>query len=149
MPVKLSSPITSMYVHKLRAEHQAILVGRKTALLDNPSLTVRDWYGKNPLRMVIDRDLSLPPSLRLFDGSTPTWVFTSKEAPAFRWKHAYVGIHFQRKGIPAQPDLHPAGLRARHPSANRPDIVRKQGAIALGRRWKHASPVLHRPGNVG
>ena len=40
-PVKLSSPLTSMYVHKLRAEHQAILVGRKTALLDNPSLTVR------------------------------------------------------------------------------------------------------------
>ena len=67
MPVKLSSPITSMYVHKLRAEHQAILVGRKTALLDNPSLTVRDWYGKNPLRMVIDRELSLPSSLRLFD----------------------------------------------------------------------------------
>ena len=36
-----------MYVHKQRAEHQAILVGRKTALLDNPSLTTRNWYGKN------------------------------------------------------------------------------------------------------
>ena len=52
-PVVLSTPITSMYVHKQRAEHQAILVGRRTALLDNPSLTVRNWYGKNPLRLVI------------------------------------------------------------------------------------------------
>ena len=117
MPVKLSSPITSMYVHKLRAEHQAILVGRKTALLDNPSLTVRDWYGKNPLRMVIDRELSLPSSLRLFDGSTPTWVFTSKEK-ASQPNLTYIRLDFGQD-------------------------------IALGRRRKHTSPVLHRPGNVG
>ena len=75
--VRLSSPLTSAYVHKLRAEHQAILVGRRTALLDNPSLTTREWYGKHPLRLVIDRHLSLPSSPHLFDGSTPTWVFTS------------------------------------------------------------------------
>lgn len=78
-PEILSTPITSMYVHKQRAEHKSILVGRKTALLDNPSLTTRNWYGKNPLRMVIDKDLSLPENLKLFDRSTPTIVFTSKE----------------------------------------------------------------------
>lgn len=78
-PEVLSTPITSMYVHKQRAEHKSILVGRKTALLDNPSLTTRNWYGKNPLRMVIDKDLSLPEDLKLFDRSTPTIVFTSKE----------------------------------------------------------------------
>ena len=99
MPVKLSSPITSMYVHKLRAEHQAILVGRKTALLDNPSLTVRDWYGKNPLRMVIDRELSLPSSLRLFDGSTPTWVFTSKEK-ASQPNLTYIRLDFGQDILP-------------------------------------------------
>lgn len=76
-PVVLSTPITSMYVHKQRAEHHAILVGRKTALLDNPSLTTRNWYGKNPVRLVIDKELTLPASLKLFDGSTPTWVFTA------------------------------------------------------------------------
>ncbi len=80
-PVVLSTPITSMYVHKQRAEHQAILVGRRTALLDNPSLTVRNWYGKNPLRLVIDKDLSLPSDLHLFDGSVPTLVFTARETP--------------------------------------------------------------------
>ena len=62
-----------MYVHKQRAEHQAILVGRKTALLDNPSLTTRNWYGKNPIRLVIDKELTLPLNLKLFDGKTPTW----------------------------------------------------------------------------
>lgn len=78
-PVVLSTPVTSMYVQKQRAEHKAILVGRRTALLDNPSLTTRNWYGKNPLRLVIDRNLSLPSDLRLFDHSTPTIVFTAEE----------------------------------------------------------------------
>ena len=78
-PVVLSTPVTSMYVHKQRAEHKAILVGRRTALLDNPSLTTRNWYGKNPLRLVIDRNLTLPAELKLFDHSTPTMVFTEKQ----------------------------------------------------------------------
>lgn len=78
-PVVLSTPITQAYVHKQRAEHKAILVGRQTALLDNPSLTTRHWYGKNPLRLVIDRHLTLPTNLRLFDGQTETIVFTEKE----------------------------------------------------------------------
>ena len=76
--VVLSTPITSAYVHKQRAEHKAILVGRRTALLDNPSLTTRHWYGKNPLRLVIDRQLTLPTDLRLFDGQTETIVFTEQ-----------------------------------------------------------------------
>ena len=77
-PVVLSTPITSMYVHKQRAEHKAILVGRRTALLDNPSLTTRNWYGANPLRLVTDRNLTLPSDLKLFDHSTPTIVFTAE-----------------------------------------------------------------------
>lgn len=78
-PVVLSTPITSIYVHKQRAENKAILVGRRTAHLDNPSLTTRNWYGKNPLRLVIDKELSLPATLKLFDGETETIVFTEKE----------------------------------------------------------------------
>ena len=81
-PVVLSNEITSMLVHKRRAEHKAILVGRKTALLDNPSLTTRNWYGKNPVRLVIDKDLTLPAHLHLFDHSVPTLVFTAKEKTA-------------------------------------------------------------------
>ena len=78
-PVVLSSPLTSMLVHKRRAESVAIMVGRRTALLDNPSLTVRNWYGRNPIRVVLDRTLSLPNDLQLFDGNVPTLVFTANK----------------------------------------------------------------------
>lgn len=78
---KLSSPHSSMLVHKKRAEHSAIMVGTRTAWLDNPSLTVRHWEGKSPVRVVLDRSLSLPPTLSLFDGSQPTLLFTEQENP--------------------------------------------------------------------
>ena len=78
-PVVLSSPLSSMLVHKKRAEADAIMVGRRTALLDNPSQTVRNWYGRNPIRIVLDRALSLPHSLHLFDGEVSTIVFTAEK----------------------------------------------------------------------
>ena len=78
-PVILSSLLTSMLVHKKRAEHSAILVGTRTAELDNPGLNVRHWYGCSPVRIVLDRQQKLSPNLHLFDGSVPTLVFT--EAP--------------------------------------------------------------------
>lgn len=75
-PVVLSTPLTSMLVHKKRTEHSAIMVGTHTARLDNPSLNVRHWYGNSPVRIVLDKEQSLPASLHLFDGSLPTLVFT-------------------------------------------------------------------------
>lgn len=80
-PVKLSSPLTQMLVHKRRTEHATILVGIRTALLDNPSLTVRHWYGRQPVRVVIDQHQSLPRSLHLFDGTVPTIVLTDGNLP--------------------------------------------------------------------
>lgn len=75
----LSTPRTTRWVHKLRSEVAAILVGTQTALLDNPSLTVRHWYGRNPLRIALDRWLKIPASYHLLDGSVPTLLFTEKE----------------------------------------------------------------------
>jgi len=74
-PVRLSNALTQTLVHRLRARSQAILVGTRTALLDNPTLTTRYWSGANPLRLTIDRHNSLPPTLHLMDGSTPTIVY--------------------------------------------------------------------------
>ena len=54
MPYAFSTPFTQMLSHKLRAENDAILVGHTTALRDKPSLTVRAWWGKNPMRIVLD-----------------------------------------------------------------------------------------------
>ena len=54
-PLAISSPFTKMLNHKLRAEEDAILVGRVTDEREHPQLTVRDWTGPNPKRMVVDR----------------------------------------------------------------------------------------------
>jgi diaminohydroxyphosphoribosylaminopyrimidine deaminase/5-amino-6-(5-phosphoribosylamino)uracil reductase len=54
-PTAISNGFTRMLSHKLRAEEDAILVGRVTDERDHPQLTVRDWNGENPKRLVIDR----------------------------------------------------------------------------------------------
>ena len=99
-PFIFSTPLSSMVVHKRRAEHAAILVGRKTALLDNPSLTTRSWYGKNPVRMVIDKNLTLPRHLSLFDGSTPTIVFTSQKGTPVLPQVEYIVLDFTQDILP-------------------------------------------------
>ncbi|MEE1310214.1 MAG: bifunctional diaminohydroxyphosphoribosylaminopyrimidine deaminase/5-amino-6-(5-phosphoribosylamino)uracil reductase RibD, partial [Bacteroidaceae bacterium] len=76
--VQFSNAITQTIVHRLRAKSSAILVGTRTAILDNPSLTTRYWAGANPLRLTIDRKGCLPENLRLLDGSTPTIVYTQE-----------------------------------------------------------------------
>jgi diaminohydroxyphosphoribosylaminopyrimidine deaminase/5-amino-6-(5-phosphoribosylamino)uracil reductase len=77
--VKISSPVSQVAVHSLRAQSDAILVGRHTALLDNPSLDIRHWAGRSPLRLVIDKGGSLPADLKIFDGTLPTVVYTAFE----------------------------------------------------------------------
>ena len=54
-PTQISTDFTRMLAHKMRAEEDAILVGRITEERDHPQLTVRDWHGNNPKRLVIDR----------------------------------------------------------------------------------------------
>lgn len=77
-PIHFSNVLTQTLVHRLRARHQAILVGTTTALMDNPTLTTRYWQGPSPLRLTIDRHNSLPNNLHLTDGSTPTIVYTQE-----------------------------------------------------------------------
>lgn len=52
----ISSPFTKMLSHKLRAENDAIIIGRITDERDHSQLNVRDWYGRDPMRLVIDRE---------------------------------------------------------------------------------------------
>ena len=54
-PLVISTPFTKMLSHKLRAEEDAILVGRVTDEREHPQLTVREWVGENPRRLVVDR----------------------------------------------------------------------------------------------
>ncbi len=79
-PVRLSSPITKALNHQLRTRCDAILVGARTALLDNPVLTSRKWAGKDPMRLVVDLRGTLPGDLHVFDGEVPTRVYVSEGA---------------------------------------------------------------------
>lgn len=71
----ISNAYSNRLVHRWRSEEQAILVGTRTALADDPALTTRLWPGKNPIRLVIDLHLKLPQTLRLFDDAAATLVF--------------------------------------------------------------------------
>ncbi len=74
-PIWISNAYSKRLVHKWRSEVDAILVGTNTARLDNPALTTRHYFGKSPLRIVIDKKRSLPPHLAIFDQSHPTLVY--------------------------------------------------------------------------
>ena len=52
-PTLFSTPFTQMLAHKLRAENDAILVGRITMMRDKPRLNVREWTGHNPQRIIL------------------------------------------------------------------------------------------------
>jgi diaminohydroxyphosphoribosylaminopyrimidine deaminase/5-amino-6-(5-phosphoribosylamino)uracil reductase len=76
---QLSNKHSMQLVHKWRTEEAAIMVGYNTALADNPQLSARLWEGKQPLRIVVDRNLSLPQTHHLFDGSQPTWIVNTQK----------------------------------------------------------------------
>ena len=73
----MTSKESKTLVHNWRAEEDAILVGRKTVIADNPSLTVRMCEGKNPIRLVIDKSLSLENNYNVFDDHAETLVFNN------------------------------------------------------------------------
>jgi len=75
----ISGPDAKTLTHRWRAEEDAILVGKNTAYIDNPQLNVREAEGRNPLRIVIDRNLELPTFLYLFDYSQDTVVFNARK----------------------------------------------------------------------
>ncbi len=77
----ISNPYSRIYVHKWRAEEDAIMVGYNTAKMDKPKLTARAWEGPNPVRLVTDPDLTLDPDHPLANNEAPTFFFhqTDKE----------------------------------------------------------------------
>ncbi len=99
-PTWITSERLRMLVHKWRSEEPAIMAGTNTALLDNPRLNVRDWTGKQPLRVVIDRRLRLPQSLHLFDNSQPTIVFNERKSGETTGPTRFVRLDFSQSPLP-------------------------------------------------
>ncbi|XCF07686.1 bifunctional diaminohydroxyphosphoribosylaminopyrimidine deaminase/5-amino-6-(5-phosphoribosylamino)uracil reductase RibD [Tamlana crocina] len=79
-PVWITNTFSRQLVHKWRTEEQAILVGANTVLQDNPSLTVRDWTGQNPIRIVLDKTECLPKKLSVFNEEAETILLKETSA---------------------------------------------------------------------
>ncbi len=76
-PRWITGPVAKQLVHRWRSEEDAVLVGTRTALADRPQLTVREWRGKNPKRILIDKHLAVSNDTELFDGAAETLVFNA------------------------------------------------------------------------
>ncbi len=77
-PVWITNRISRQLVHKWRTEEQSILVGTNTVIADNPSLTVRDWTGKNPIRIVLDKNSRLSKNAAVFDQKATTIIISDR-----------------------------------------------------------------------
>ena len=75
--VQISNLLSRRFVHKMRSEEDAIMVGTNTAKYDNPTLNTRFWTGKNAVRVLVDKELSLSKNLHVFDNSQKTICYNS------------------------------------------------------------------------
>lgn len=86
-PIRISNAESQILAHKWRSEIDAILVGTQTAFYDNPQLSNRLYFGRSPVRIVLDKTGRLSPTLQLFQSDlAPTLVFSQsrleKQFPA-------------------------------------------------------------------
>lgn len=96
-PVWISNEYSRQLVHKWRSEEQAILVGTKTVLDDNPKLDVRDWTGENPIRIVLDKSDRINQSYYVKDGQIKTIIITEQENLTFSENCIYENAIFDVK----------------------------------------------------
>lgn len=123
----ITGPSARKLVHGMRASCDAVLVGIGTALADDPALTAHG-SGRNPLRVLLDTQLRLPPKAKLLDGSAPTLIFTAsprelRGAECVRLRHSHgrlplklVLAELARRGVgrllvEGGPTVHAAFLR--------------------------------------
>lgn len=99
-PYWITGNVARQLVHKWRSEEQAILVGTQTVLEDNPKLNVRQWTGKSPIRIILDRRLNIPEDAHVLNGKHRTIVFTSTTNNVQHKKNVeYIGIDFNNSNV--------------------------------------------------
>lgn len=77
--VGFSTPLTRALMHRERSMVDAIVVGANTVKIDNPTLTVRHWSGSSPLRVVLDRKLTMPSSSGLLNDGGKILIYNEKK----------------------------------------------------------------------
>ena len=99
--IRLSSEEDIKRVYNLRHTCDAVLVGIETVLSDNPKLTVKEKYVKNPnhpLRVVLDSKGRTPQDALVVDDAAPTLIFTTKG-----YEKQYPGENVEVYSVPADP----------------------------------------------
>jgi diaminohydroxyphosphoribosylaminopyrimidine deaminase/5-amino-6-(5-phosphoribosylamino)uracil reductase len=120
----ISGKESKVMVHRWRTEESAILVGSRTVFIDNPQLTARHWEGKDPVRIVIDANLKVPRTHRIFEDRGRTIVFNRLETrPIFNIE--YVQLNFAEEILPRIMDY----LRYEKLTS----VIVEGGAATLGR----------------
>lgn len=94
IPSWITNAYCKQLVHKWRTEEDAFMVGKHTAIMDNPQLTVREWTGRNPKRITIDYDENLPKDLAIFNKDSDNYIFTGKDSHEESKNHF---IHIQSR----------------------------------------------------
>ena len=79
IPSWITNKFCKQLVHKWRSEEDAFMVGKHTAIMDDPQLTVREWTGRNPKRITIDFYNNLPKNLAILNKEAESILFTGKE----------------------------------------------------------------------
>ncbi|MFH6968456.1 bifunctional diaminohydroxyphosphoribosylaminopyrimidine deaminase/5-amino-6-(5-phosphoribosylamino)uracil reductase RibD [Flavobacterium sp. FlaQc-28] len=98
-PVWITNTFSRQLVHKWRSEEQAILVGTQTVIDDNPKLNVRDWFGNNPVRVVLDQNNRISKDSFVFDGSVKTIIFTKSDNTISTENILFEKIEFNKNTI--------------------------------------------------
>jgi len=98
----ITSEASRKLVHQMRAEHDAVLIGKGTALRDDPTLTVRNVEGRDPYRIILDSQLSLPRTLKLFndENKEKTFVLVTKKV---RDEKSDTVTYLENRGIKVLP----------------------------------------------
>ncbi len=91
-PVWVTNDLARTLVHRWRSEEQSIMIGTNTVAKDNPRLDVRDWSGRSPIRVVLDRKLRLSPDMNVYDGSLPTLVFVGNNSSAASKRQTFASV---------------------------------------------------------
>jgi diaminohydroxyphosphoribosylaminopyrimidine deaminase/5-amino-6-(5-phosphoribosylamino)uracil reductase len=110
-PFWMTSSESKKLVHEWRAEEDAILVGRTTAERDNPSLTVREVVGSNPIRIVIDKDLKLSADFNIFNNDSKTIVFNQLKSNENNLNN-YIKINFNNLNKNILQELHKQNIQS-------------------------------------
>lgn len=133
----ITGPTARAWGHRLRAGHDAILVGIGTALADDPELTCRlpGLGDRSPVRVVVDSSLRLPPTAKLATGAKriPTWVVTGPSpAPASSQALIALGVELLPVAAGADGRVDPAAAMAALAARGITRVLAEGGAAMAG-----------------